>query len=78
MTGTPTHVICTYIMTLYLIFLQDENADLFYSVPWSYGTLGFLVAVEMKIIPAKPYVKLRYTPVHTNSEIVSKFTKGCI
>ena len=21
----------------------DENSDLFHSVPWSYGTLGFLV-----------------------------------
>jgi hypothetical protein len=24
----------------------DENPDLFYSVPWSYGTLGFLVRIE--------------------------------
>lgn len=29
-----------------------ENADLFYAVPWSYGTLGLLTAVEIKIIPA--------------------------
>lgn len=31
---------------------REENSDLFYAVPWSYGTLGFLVAVELKIIPA--------------------------
>ena len=31
---------------------KDENSDLFYAVPWSYGTLGFLTAVKIKIIPA--------------------------
>lgn len=30
----------------------EENSDLFYAVPWSYGTLGFLVAAEIKILPA--------------------------
>lgn len=30
----------------------NENSDLFYAVPWSYGTLGFLTAVEIKILPA--------------------------
>lgn len=36
-----------------LCAFQDERPDLFYSVPWSYGTLGFLTAVEIKIIPAE-------------------------
>lgn len=31
---------------------RDENPDLFFAIPWSYGTLGFLTAVELKIIPA--------------------------
>lgn len=31
---------------------KTENADLFYAVPWSYGTLGFLTAAEIKILPA--------------------------
>lgn len=31
---------------------REENSDLFYAVPWSYGTLGFLTAVEIKILPA--------------------------
>lgn len=31
---------------------RTENTDLFYAVPWSYGTLGLLTAVEIKIIPA--------------------------
>lgn len=31
---------------------NTENPDLYYAVPWSYGTLGFLTAAEIKIIPA--------------------------
>lgn len=33
--------------------IQDQNPDLYNSIPWSYGTLGFLVSVKIKIIPAK-------------------------
>lgn len=25
---------------------REENSDLFYAVPWSYGTLGFLTAAK--------------------------------
>ena len=32
---------------------RDENSDLFYAIPWSYGTLGFLTAVDIMIIPFK-------------------------
>ncbi|XP_069088714.1 delta(24)-sterol reductase [Pleurodeles waltl] len=50
-----------------------ENSDLFYAVPWSCGTLGFLVAAEIKIIPAKKYVKLHYEPVRGLEKICEKF-----
>ncbi|XP_069693049.1 delta(24)-sterol reductase-like [Periplaneta americana] len=52
---------------------KDSNPDLFYAVPWSYGTLGFLTAAVIKIIPAKKYVKLNYHPVHTLDEAVKVF-----
>ena len=41
---------------------KDENSDLFYSIPWSHGTLGFLTAVKIPLIPAKIYVKVEYYP----------------
>jgi len=47
---------------------------LFYAVPWSYGTLGFLVAAEIRIIPAKRYVRLEYYPLKTSEEITRVFT----
>lgn len=40
---------------------ETENTDLFYSIPWSYGTLGFLMSAEIKIIPATKYVKRHKT-----------------
>lgn len=42
---------------------NNEHSDLFYCLPWSHGTLAFLVALELKVIPIKPYVRLEYIPV---------------
>ncbi|KAK3909495.1 Delta(24)-sterol reductase [Frankliniella fusca] len=47
---------------------KESDPDLFYSVPWSYGTLGFLTAVEIKIVPALRFVKLQYEPVRSLEE----------
>lgn len=55
---------------------KEENPDLFYSVPWSYGTLGILTAVEIKIIPAKKYVKLHYKPLRSMPSIVDEFERA--
>ncbi|XP_035658494.1 delta(24)-sterol reductase-like [Branchiostoma floridae] len=43
---------------------DNEHSDLYYALPWSHGSLGLLVAMELKIIPVKPYLKLKYIPVH--------------
>ena len=32
---------------------REENSDLFYAIPFSYGTLGFLTSVDLMIIPFK-------------------------
>ncbi|XWS69519.1 hypothetical protein CRYUN_Cryun04dG0185600 [Craigia yunnanensis] len=45
---------------------DNEYSDLFYAIPWSQGTLGFLVAAEIKLIPIKEYMRLTYTPVVGN------------
>ncbi|XP_031567980.1 delta(24)-sterol reductase-like [Actinia tenebrosa] len=52
---------------------KEENSDLFYSIPWSHGTLGFLVAAEIKIIPAKKYVHIHYQPVYGKEETTRAF-----
>ena len=47
---------------------KDENADLFGALPWSYGTLGVLLSVKLRIMPCKPYVRLTYFP-YTDQEM---------
>lgn len=56
---------------------DNEHADLFYCLPWSHGTLGFLVALELQLIRIKPYVHLQYIPVSgwVLSEVGIWFTK---
>jgi delta24-sterol reductase len=54
-----------------------ENADLFRALPWSYGALGFLTAVELRVIPAKPYVRVSYEPVQGLGAICARFTQLC-
>ncbi|XP_038049760.1 delta(24)-sterol reductase-like [Patiria miniata] len=63
-----------YFLSL-LHFLKDENPDLFYAVPWSYGTLGLLVAAEIQIVPAKKYVKVEYKPAHSMDEVIKVFSE---
>ncbi|SRR5579883_356520 len=37
---------------------QNDHADLFYSLPNSYGTLGYILRAKIKLYPAEPFVKI--------------------
>ncbi|KAK4014273.1 hypothetical protein OUZ56_026805 [Daphnia magna] len=52
---------------------KEENSDLYYAIPWSYGTLGFLTAVEIEIIPALQFVRLEYQSVSSLDEACRVF-----
>ncbi|CAG9569945.1 unnamed protein product [Danaus chrysippus] len=52
---------------------KDENPDLFYAIPWSYGTLGFLTSAVIKIVPAKKFVRLEYHPYTNLKDLAKKF-----
>jgi len=43
---------------------RSENPDLFHALPMSHGTLGFMVAVELAIVPVKKYMEVKYWPYH--------------
>lgn len=43
---------------------RKDNPDLFYTLPWSHGSLGILVAVELRVIPVKSYVHVHYLPCY--------------
>ena len=44
---------------------DNEHADLFRALPWSHGTLGLLVAIEMRVIAAPSHVRLVYRPFYS-------------
>ena len=54
---------------------KEKNSDLFYAIPWSYGTFGFLVSMDIMIIPYKPYVKLVYQPTYSLDETMDVFNR---
>eukprot|EP01080_Neovahlkampfia_damariscottae_P004721 gene4721-8305_t len=54
---------------------KDENRDLFDAIPWSYGTIGFVVGIELEIIPCKKYVHLNYKPCKSIKECQELLTK---
>ena len=51
------------------------DPELFYAVPWSYGTLGFLTSVEIEIIPSRRFVRLDYIPVYSLEQMVETFER---
>jgi delta24-sterol reductase len=84
-TSSHKYGLFQYICEAYELILADgslvrctktENSELFQLIPWSHGTLGFLVAVELKIIPYKKYVHLKYIPTRSLKEMVAKFEEA--
>lgn len=46
-----------------ILVTKDDHPDLYKCLPWSHGSLGFLVALTLKIVKVKPYIKMTYIPV---------------
>ncbi len=53
----------------------QEHADLFRALPFSYGAHAMLTALELPVIPARPYVRLTYKGVNSLEEMVREFTR---
>ena len=54
---------------------KDHNQKLFISIPFSYGTLGFLTAVDIVIVPYRPYLQHTYIPVCSVEDAVDMFKR---
>jgi len=52
---------------------KDNNNELFATIPFSYGTFGFLTAVDIDIVPYKPYLMHTYHPTKTLKDAVDLF-----
>ena len=53
---------------------EQSDPKLFYALPWSHGTLGFLVKLEVKLVRVKPYVHMVYEPTASADELTRRLT----
>ncbi len=51
---------------------RNENADLFFALSWSLGSLGFVVCVDLRVKAALPYVRMEYTPCESRAELLAQ------
>ncbi|KOB78329.1 24-dehydrocholesterol reductase, partial [Operophtera brumata] len=81
-TSSHEHGLFQHICQQYELVLADgsvdEIPDLYYAVPWSYGTLGFLTSVVIKVVPAKKYVRVQYHPYNSLDELVKRFSEEAL
>jgi FAD/FMN-containing dehydrogenase len=45
-----------------IVCSPERNQDLFYGIPNSYGTLGYILRARVEMIPVKPFVHLVHRP----------------
>lgn len=55
----------------------NEHKDLFFGLPNSYGTLGYILKVRAKVIPAKKFVHLQYTKYSDPSLYFADLNRTC-
>ena len=56
---------------------DNENADLFYAIPNSYGTLGYILRLRVKLLPAGPFVKLTHRRFSDLTPFLSEMEAAC-
>ena len=54
---------------------NGPNKDLFDALPWSYGTLGFLTSVTIRVVPCKQFVAVHYLPCTSQSAGIREFRR---
>ena len=55
---------------------EKENVDLFRAIPWSHGTLAFLVSVKVRIVKARKYCKIEYQPFANDASMMAAFDEA--
>ena len=60
-----------------IICSAAQNPDLFYGFPNSYGTLGYVLRLKVKLIPAKKYVKLSHARFTDSTEFFVQMEALC-
>ena len=56
---------------------DNENADLFHAIPNSYGSLGYILRLRVKLLPASPFVKLTHQRFSDRTQFLSAMEAAC-
>lgn len=56
---------------------DNDNKDLFYGFPNSYGTLGYALKLKIRAVPVKPYVKLTHLRHHDATLYFKNLANRC-
>ncbi|MEK7569567.1 MAG: FAD-binding protein [Patescibacteria group bacterium] len=56
---------------------KGGNSDLFYGISGSYGTLGLLTLIKLRLTPSKKYAKLMYEPTSSHQECLDLLYRRC-
>ncbi len=56
---------------------DNENADLFHAIPNSYGTLGYILRLRVKLLPASPFVTLAHRRFSDRTQFLSAMEAAC-
>jgi len=56
---------------------DNEHADLFFGIPNSYGTLGYILKLNAKTMPVKPFVALQHTHYGGADEYFAAVAQAC-
>jgi FAD/FMN-containing dehydrogenase len=60
-----------------LVCSPDENTDLFFGFPNSYGTLGYALRLTVRLIPAARYVRLTHTRFSDPEDYFERVADAC-
>lgn len=55
----------------------SQNADLFYGFPNSYGTLGYVLRLRIRLMAAKPFVRLSHTRFASITDYFNRIVRLC-
>jgi len=54
---------------------EEQHQDIFRALPMSYGTLGFIVSVKLRLLKYRPYIRLEYRPTGSLEETTALLEK---
>ena len=56
---------------------DNDNADLFHAIPNSYGSLGYILRLRLKLLPASPFVKLIHQRFSVRRQFLLAMEAAC-